>query len=32
MENKCTHNDWYNNEEGKYYCLKCNEYLGQLER
>ena len=32
MEEECTRCNWYNDEDGKTYCLKCNEYVGQLER
>lgn len=32
-ENKeCGHCDWYNDENGQKYCLKCNEKLDKLER
>jgi hypothetical protein len=29
---ECTHYDWYNDEEGIMYCLKCNKEIGKLER
>lgn len=29
---ECTHYDWYNDENGVIYCLKCNKEIGQLER
>lgn len=32
MKEECTHYDWYNDEDGKCYCLRCNEFVGQLER
>ena len=32
MEEECTHYDWYNDEDGKIYCNKCNKHIGQLER
>lgn len=31
-EEDCQHYDWYNDEFGVTYCLKCNKTLGQLER
>jgi hypothetical protein len=31
-EKECTHYDWYNDEDGKMYCSKCNKHIGQLER
>lgn len=31
-EEECTHYNWYYDEDGKIYCNKCNEHIGQLER
>lgn len=32
MKEERAHYDWYNDEDGKCYCLECNEHIGQLER
>ena len=29
---QCVHYDWYNDEAGIIYCLKCNKEIGKLER
>jgi hypothetical protein len=32
MEEECTHYDWYNDEDGKIYCDKCNKHIDTMER
>ena len=31
-EEDCQHYNWYNDEEGIVYCLRCNKEIGKLER
>lgn len=32
IKENCDHHEWYNDETGQKYCLKCNTKLDKLER